>query len=102
MRAPFSDDECVLAEWEIEECDESGKGSRWRTEGSGTLSVPFYVDDGTDRVLVRPDGATVELSGDRTTTGVGIDETPPAANRSFRQFCDRTHALFKSRAGTAR
>ena len=47
MRAPFSDGGCLLAEWEIEEWEESGKHASWRTEGSGTLTVPFYVGDDT-------------------------------------------------------
>ncbi|PSQ43270.1 hypothetical protein BRD07_02140 [Halobacteriales archaeon QS_9_68_42] len=34
-------------------------------------------------MLVRPDGATVELSGDWRTTGVGADETPPEPIREF-------------------
>ena len=77
MRAPFSEGGCLLAEWKVEEWEESGKHSSWRTEGSGTLTVPFYVGDDTGQVLVRPGGAAVELSGDWETTGVGVDETPP-------------------------
>lgn len=83
LPAPFSEEECLLAEWEIEEWEESGKHSSWRTEGRGTVTTPFYVDDGTDRVLVRPGEATVELSGPRETVEVGVDETPPEPIRRF-------------------
>ena len=83
MRAPFSGDSCLLAEWKVEEWEESGKHSSWRTEGSGTLAVPFHVGDDTGEVLVRPDGATVELSGDWRTTEVGVDETPSDPIREF-------------------
>ncbi|WP_254837672.1 E3 ubiquitin ligase family protein [Natronomonas marina] len=83
MRAPFSEEDCVLAEWKIEEWEESGKHSSWRTEGSGTLAAPFYLDDGTDQVLVRPDEASVELSGGWGTTEVGVDETPPEPIQAF-------------------
>ena len=83
LPAPFSDEECLIAEWEIEEWEESGKHSSWRTEGRGTVTTPFYVDDGTDRVLVRPGEATVELSGRRETVEVGVDESPPAPIRRF-------------------
>ena len=83
MRAPFSKGGCLLAEWKVEEWEESGKHSSWRTEGSGTLTVPFYVGDDTGQVLVRPGGAAVELSGDRETTEVGVDETPPEPIREF-------------------
>ena len=83
FRAPFSRQDCVLAEWEIEEWEESGRHSSWRTEGSGTLATPFYVEDETGRVLVRPGEATVELSGQRETVEVGVDEEPPAPIESF-------------------
>jgi hypothetical protein len=83
LPAPFSEASCLLAEWEIEEWDESGKHSSWRTEGQGTVTTPFYVDDGTDRVLVRPSEATVDLSVSRETTRVGVDEEPPESIRRF-------------------
>lgn len=83
MNAPFSDDECLLAEWEIEEWDTSGKHSSWTTRGSGTLAVPFEIDDGTDSIRVDPTGADIELSGEYETVEVGIDEHPPTAVRRF-------------------
>ncbi|QLD87946.1 hypothetical protein HWV07_02385 [Natronomonas salina] len=83
LPTPFSDDDCLLVEWEIEEWEESGKHSSWRTEGAGTITAPFYVDDGTDRVLVRPGEATVELSGPRETTEVGVDEPLPGPIQRF-------------------
>lgn len=83
LPAPFSEESCLLAEWEIEEWEESGKHSSWRTEGKGTVTTPFYVDDGTDRVLVRPSEATVDLAGSRETTHVGVDEEPPESIRRF-------------------
>ena len=86
MQAPFSDGACLLAEWEIEEWEESGKHASWRTEGSGTLTVPFYVVDDTGQVLVRPGGAAVELSGDWETTEVGVDGTPPEPIREFTEL----------------
>ena len=86
MRAPFTDESCLLAEWEIEEWEESGKHASWRRVGSGTLTVPFYVGDDTGQVLVRPGGAAVELSGDRETTEVGVEETPPEPIREFTEL----------------
>lgn len=83
LPAPFSESECLLAEWEIEEWEESGKHSSWRTEGSGTVGTPFYVNDGTDRVLVRPSEATVELACSRETARVGVDETPSEPIQRF-------------------
>jgi hypothetical protein len=83
LPAPFSQEECLLAEWEIEEWEESGKTSSWRTEGKGTVTTPFYVDDGTDQVLVRPGEATVDLSARRETVHVGVEEEPPKPIRRF-------------------
>jgi hypothetical protein len=84
LRAPFSDEDCLAAYWEIEEWEESGKHSSWDTEGSGYLSTPFYVDDGTDRVLVRPDGATFDIDRHaESVVEVGADEEPPRAIREF-------------------
>ena len=83
LGAPFTDEDCLLAEWEIEEWEESGDHSSWRTEGSGTLAAPFHVADETGEVLVRPEAATVDLSGSRETIEVGVDETPPEPIRSF-------------------
>lgn len=84
LRAPFSEADCLAGYWEIEEWEESGKHSSWRTEGSGHVSTPFYVDDGTDRVLVRPDGATLDIdAGTEEVLEVGADENPPGAVREF-------------------
>lgn len=84
IRAPFTDETAVVAEWEIEEYEEAGKHSGWRTVGSGVVSTPFLVDDGTDAVLVRPDDARVEI---RTRTEPTIDvpgpEDPPEPVREF-------------------
>jgi len=59
ITAPFTDDECLVAAWEVEEFvvrhDHDGSDTRrWTTEGVGLESVPFYVDDGTGQALVRP------------------------------------------------
>lgn len=84
VRAPFSDDDCVIAEWEIEEYDEAGKHSSWDTVGSGVVSTPFFVDDGTDRALVRPEGARldVEETAERTVE-VKATEDPPEVIQEF-------------------
>lgn len=84
LRAPFSDEDCLAAYWEIEEWEESGKHSSWDTEGSGYVSAPFYLDDGTDQVLVRPDGATFDIDRHaESVVEVGADEEPPRAIREF-------------------
>lgn len=87
IRAPFSEDECVIAEYEIEEYDDDDddSGGSWETIEKDVLHTPFYVDDGTGKVLVRPDDeATYDLDpNDRTTTYVDSSERGPAPIREF-------------------
>ncbi|MFC5971072.1 E3 ubiquitin ligase family protein [Halomarina salina] len=52
--SPIGQRDCVVAGWEAEEWSERGDHSNWWTLGDGVRSVPFYLDDGTDRVLVEP------------------------------------------------
>ena len=82
--APFTDEEVVAASWEIEEWEESGKQSSWRTEGSGTYATPFYMDDGTDRVLVRPEAATLDFDpAGEWNREIGVDKPLPEPIERF-------------------
>lgn len=84
LPAPFTDEDVVAAWWEIEEWEESGKSSSWRTEGSGTYATEFYLDDGTDHVLVRPAGASLEFDPETTRVReVGVDDPIPASVQQF-------------------
>ncbi|MDZ7689156.1 MAG: DUF3592 domain-containing protein [Halobacteriales archaeon] len=87
LTAPFSDEECVVAEYEVEEYDDDDddSGGSWKTIEKGVWHTPFYVDDGTGRVLVQPhDEATYDLSpGDRATTYVDSSDRGPAPIREF-------------------
>lgn len=55
--APFSDERSVVAKYEIKEYDDDSDddGGSWRTIDEDVLYKPFYLDDGTGSVLVRPD-----------------------------------------------
>jgi hypothetical protein len=88
LRAPFSGEDCVLAKYEIEEYDDEGDDSGWETVEDGTLFTPFYVDDGTGEVLVRPDTeATYDLDPeDWTETYVDSSGRGP---KPIRQFVER-------------
>jgi len=84
LPAPFTDEDVIAAWWEIEEWEESGKTSSWRTEGSGTYATAFYLDDGTDQVLVRPDGASLEFDPETTRVReIGVDDPTPEPVRQF-------------------
>jgi len=95
LDAPFSDDDVVVAEYEVEEYDEADDeddNSTWKTIESDLLHTPFYVDDGTGTVLVRPDDdATVELDPDDwSEIYVDSSERGPGP---VREFVERTPGL---------
>jgi hypothetical protein len=52
---PLADDECVLVDYDVEEYRWSDDGKEWKTQSSGRAMAPFYLNDGTDRVLVDVD-----------------------------------------------
>jgi len=77
VAAPFTDDDCIVATYEVQEYDEDpddDKGS-WKTIEQGVRHTPFDVDDGTGSVLVRPHSeATYDLEPEDWTT-IGVDSS---------------------------
>ena len=69
-KAPFTDEECVVCEYEIIEKDVDDE-----VIDSGTAGVPFYVEDSTGRVLVDPEKAKLMVGLD-TQTEVESEEPP--------------------------
>jgi hypothetical protein len=85
MDAPFTEGKALCATYEIEEYEYDDDGSDWVTVASGTVAVPFEVDDGTGVVIVDAD-ERVELhvsEENRTTVHVGAGEAEPEAIRNF-------------------
>lgn len=90
VTAPFSDEECLVAEWEIEEYEvstdsEGDEDGRWSTKASGVEHVPFHLDDGTGKLLVRPDDDVVyEIDEDaEERIEIGVKSDAPDHIRSF-------------------
>lgn len=80
ISAPFSEDDCVVADYEVKKPGDNS----WKTVEKDVLHTPFYVDDGTGKVLVRPDDATYELDPeDKTTIDVDSSERGPAPVQEF-------------------
>jgi E3 Ubiquitin ligase len=46
--------------WQWVQSD-SGRGGSWRHVVEESLSVPFFLDDGTGKVLINPQGATLDV-----------------------------------------
>lgn len=88
--APFSDDECVVADYEVEQYHEDDDGGNWNTIRSGVVHTPFHVDDGTGRVRVEPhDSATFDLDpSDRETVEVDSSRRGPEPVQRFVENTD--------------
>lgn len=115
--SPFGQDECVVADWEVEEWDEHGENEYWVTEAAGVQAVPFYLKDDGGRVLVDFDGSAAgnpgdatavettgenlirrSIDGEETTVEVGVsgDDPPPAHIRRFVE----SHDTVSERSGS--
>ncbi len=96
VEAPFSDEECLHIDWEVEEYrkDPDDDDYDWETVAQGSQSVPFSLDDGTGRVLVRAAGgdATFEISDSNTRRiTVGGGQRPPGEVAEFIERHDGQH-----------
>lgn len=99
MSAPFSDEDCVIGKYEIEEYYESDDSSGWKTVDDGVVHTEFYVDDGTGSVLVIPDDdAIYDLEPDDwSKTYVDSASRGPGPVQEFVQWNDEVS--FPSDAG---
>lgn len=96
VEAPFTDEACLHTDWEIEEWrkDHDDNDHRWVTIAQGARSVPFSLDDGTGRVVVRADTGdpTFEISDSNTRrVTVGRGNAPPAEVEEFVERHDRQY-----------
>ncbi|MFC6953146.1 GIDE domain-containing protein [Halorubellus litoreus] len=82
LEAPFSGEECLAYEFEVERYHADDDGSNWQTKASGTRTVPFLVTDETGTVGVKPTEAGLSVDRDYRIV-VGNDEQPPARVRAF-------------------
>ena len=93
IEAPFTDEECLHIDWEVEEWrkDPDDDDYDWATVAKGARSVPFYLDDGTGQVLVRADqgNPAFEVSPANTRQfTVDSGHSPPAEVREFIEHHD--------------
>jgi len=64
MPAALSCKPCYYYKTIVWKLKQSGKSRSWEKVAEESLHVPFYVDDGTGRLLVNPAGAEVDLHCD--------------------------------------
>jgi hypothetical protein len=62
--SPLKQSDCYYYRSVAWQLKQRGKNSEWVKVAEETLHVPFYVDDNTDRVLVDPRGADMDLHCD--------------------------------------
>ncbi|AFK20770.1 DUF3592 domain-containing protein (plasmid) [Haloferax mediterranei ATCC 33500] len=87
--APFTDESCVLAKWEVEDSIRFREGpGRWNQVAEGYQLSPFYVDDGTGRTLVCPDkDTTFKLDDDNwQSVYVNAQNEAPEPVQSFLEY----------------
>lgn len=85
LTAPFTDTECVVYEYTIEELrrDHDDDGRKWKTVDSGGERVPFRIADDTGSILVEPAGATLRLDSERVFRSREGEESPDAVGGAF-------------------
>lgn len=97
--APFSDDEYLLARWEVEAYRSDDDGKSWVTVEEELDWVPFELHDGTDAIRIdpAPDG-TIEIEeGLRTQIEVGRLDAEPAPVREYLR--ERSDVALPDRSG---
>jgi hypothetical protein len=64
LQSPIEQLPCVYWRYKVEEFRTSGKSSHWATIDSGEERVPFYLEDETGKILIVPNGATIDIPKD--------------------------------------
>ena len=95
LKSPFSQKDCVYYNYIIEECQSSGRNSRWVTVKSGENMAHFYLKDDTGSVLVDSKGARIELL-EAFAFNSGLGKDPP---ESIKQFLSNNGLSFEGFLG---
>lgn len=85
LTAPFTETDCLVYAYEIKELQrDEDDDVDWRTIDSGSDRVPFWLEDDTGRVLIKPAGAALRLDTERAVRARRFEESlkagraPPA------------------------
>lgn len=87
--APFSDDECAVVGWHVEDWDETGDAESWTLVAEGYAAAPFEIDDGTGSISVEAgSGASDSTSGSggRFANSVVVDDVDVDLGRFVPQY----------------
>ena len=99
ITTPFSQTPAVWFSWELERWQKSGDNHEWVTIESRSTAAPFWLQDETGRVLVRPRGADLEPV-QTLCEKLDRDFAPPYSRWQLRQWVllgedtvERTHSM---------
>lgn len=85
LTAPFSASACVWFEWHLERYRSNDDGGSWVTVERRSTAAPFWLEDDTGRVLLRPRGADLEPE-QTLCSGLGRNYAPPYSRWQLRQW----------------
>lgn len=93
FESPFTRTDCVMYTYTVEVYSTGGPNTSggWSTVEAGVKAAPFYLNDGTGRVLVDPDGAQKEFP----VTNSYEYEGGEAESDGVREFMSERKALFE-------
>jgi hypothetical protein len=83
LQAPITDTDCVYYEYKVEEYQDSGDDSHWKTIESGESGDPIGIDDGTAAAVVEIEEAEVELPDEDYQEKVKGENEPPQKIQDF-------------------
>ncbi|QXC63359.1 LemA family protein [Aquihabitans sp. G128] len=85
ITTPFSGTQAVWFQWHLERYRSDDDGGSWVTVEKRATAAPFWIQDDTGRILVRPRGA--ELESEQTLcNGLGRNFAPPYSRWQLRQW----------------
>ncbi len=61
LRSLYAKADCVFYRYKVEQFVRTQRSAHWQTISEGSSGLPFYVDDGTGKVLVDPNEARINL-----------------------------------------
>ncbi len=85
LRSPFSGSETVWFEWHLERYRKGKNGGTWHTIEKRSTAAPFWLEDDTGRVLVRPRSSDVEPE-QTVQRELGPAFAPPYSRWQLRQW----------------
>lgn len=79
LSAPFTGEECVYYEYTVKEYKRGADDDKsWQTIDEGSSHTPFYVDDGTGKLLVEPHHETYYEIKEEDETTINSSSSSPS------------------------